>query len=123
VRVAVKHVNGVQSVNVSLEKGLADVTLAPGNHAKLADLRDAIGKNGFTAKQSQVEVIGVVLSSGGRSQLKVTGTDELLDITSADPKLRLEQYAGKTVLVSGTVPEAQKGKAPELQVAMLELQK
>jgi copper chaperone CopZ len=47
-------VNGVASVDVSLDKGLAAVKLKPGNSVTLKQLQGAITKNGFTIKQSRL---------------------------------------------------------------------
>jgi copper chaperone CopZ len=50
VRVSLKSVSGVDSVDVSLAKGLAAVKMKPGNTTTLAQLQHAITKNGFTMK-------------------------------------------------------------------------
>ena len=62
VRVALKSVSGVDSVVVSLNKGSATVTLNPGNTVTIEQLQHAITKNGFTTKQSTVEVTGTLLT-------------------------------------------------------------
>jgi copper chaperone CopZ len=122
VRVAIKHVNGVESVNVSLAKGLADVTLSAGNTATLRQLQDAIGKNGFTAKESEITVTGIVVNSGGKLQWKVSGTGETFDLV-ADGNVRPEELAGKSGVATGTIPEMQKNKPAEFHIKTMELQK
>jgi copper chaperone CopZ len=114
VRVSLKAVPGVENVNVSLEKGLATVTLKPGNTTTLKQLQDAIAKNGFTMKRSEASVVGKLLNSAGKLQLQVSGSNDLLQLVSAaqggaDPA----SMAGKTVRVSGEIPEAAKGKLPD----------
>jgi copper chaperone CopZ len=47
-------VNGVASVDVSLDKALAAVKLKPGNSVTLKQLQGAITKNGLTIKQSRL---------------------------------------------------------------------
>ena len=69
VRVSLKSVAGVETVNVSLEKGLASVTLKPGNSASMKQLNDAIAKNGFTMKQSEATIDGQVVQDGGKLKL------------------------------------------------------
>ena len=62
-RVSLKSVAGVDSVDVSLEKGLAVVKMKPGNTATLKQLNEAITKNGFTMKDSTATVVGTVIET------------------------------------------------------------
>jgi copper chaperone CopZ len=114
VRVSLKSVAGVDSVDVSLEKGLAVVKMKPGNTATLKQLSGPIAKNGFTMKDSTATVVGTVIETDGNAILKVSGSNDLLKLM---PQSTSSQNAvsmvGKTVLVEGTVPEAGKGKAPD----------
>jgi copper chaperone CopZ len=114
VRVSLKSVQGVDNVSVSLEKGLASVTLKPGNTATLKQLGDAIAKNGFTMKQSEATIAGQVVQDAGKMKLQITGSNERLELVpdsaSASPTAN---FAGKTVEVAGTIPEAPKGKTPD----------
>lgn len=113
-RVSLKSVSGVDSVDVSLAKGLASVKMKPGNITTLGQLQQAITKNGFTMKGSQAIVVGTVDVANGKAQLKVSGSNEVLWLvpesqTSGDSN----SFGGKLVDVSGTIPEAAKGKAPD----------
>jgi copper chaperone CopZ len=113
VRVSLKAVPGVDSVNVSLEKGLASVTLKPGNTTTLKQLQDAIAKNGFTMKDANAEVAGKVVEEGGRAKFQITGSNDVLDLSAesaASPPPR--SLFGKSVVASGVIPEPPKGKAP-----------
>jgi hypothetical protein len=115
VRVSLKSVPGVDTVNVSLEKGLASVTLKPGNSATLKQMADAIAKNGFTMKQSEATLVGQVVQEDGKLKLQVTGSNEKLDLVlDANAQPVAANLAGKTVEVSGTIPEAAKGKTPDV---------
>lgn len=124
-RVSLKAVPGVDNVNVSLEKGLATVTLKPGNAATLKQLQGAIARNGFTMKQSEATMIGKLINSGGRLQLQVSGSNDVLQLVPAGangPDMTMME--GKTVKVTGNIPEATKGKLPDtLQVKSIEEQK
>jgi copper chaperone CopZ len=114
VRVSLKSVAGVDSVDVSLEKGLAVVKMKPGNTATLKQLNEAITKNGFTMKDSTAIVVGTVIETDEKAILKVSGSNDLLKMmpqSTSSPNA--VSMAGKTVLVEGTVPEAGKGKAPD----------
>ena len=113
-RVALKSVNGVDSVDVSLNKGLATVTLKPGNTVTMEQLQHAITKNGFTTKQSAVIVSGTLLSDNGKLALRVSGSNEMFGlIPETQQDEDFYQLNGKTVTVEGVVPEVQKGKRPD----------
>ena len=79
-RVSLKSVAGVESVDVSLEKGLAVVKMKPGNTATLKQLQAAITKNGFTMKESNATVAGTILVADGKTQLKVSGSNDVFQL-------------------------------------------
>ncbi len=113
-RVSLKSVSGVDSVDVSLEKGLAVVKMKPGNTATLKQLNEAITKNGFTMKDSTATVAGTVIVTGDNAMLKVSVSNDLLQLVPQSASVpKAVSMAGKTVLVEGTVPEAGKGKVPD----------
>ena len=112
-RVSLKSVSGVDSVDVSLEKGLAVVKLKPGNTATLKQLNEAIAKNGFTMKDSTATVAGTVTSTDGNAMLRVSGSNDMLQLVPQSASApNATSLFGKAVLVEGTIPEAGKGKAP-----------
>lgn len=114
VRVSLKSVSGTDSVNVSLEKGLASVAMKPGNTATLKQLQQAITKNGFTMKPSEVSAAGKILVTDGRPQLQVSGSGDIVNLTPDNPQnADISALAGKSVLVDGILNEAGKGKAPD----------
>jgi copper chaperone CopZ len=110
VRVSVKSVAGVESVDVSLAKGLAAVKMKPGNTVTLKQLQSAITKNGFTMKDSTVTVEGTVIVEAGTVQLKVSGSNEMLDLVPQGQAAPSAALNGKSVTVTGVVPETAKGK-------------
>jgi hypothetical protein len=111
VRVSLKSVAGVDSVDVSLEKGLAVVKMKPGNTATLKQLNEAITKNGFTMKESTATLVGTVIETDGNLILKVSGSNDLLKLMpQSTPAPNAVSMKGKTVLVAGSIPEAGKGK-------------
>ena len=113
-RVSLKAVAGVDSVDVSLEKGLARVRMRPGNTATLKQLQDAIMKNGFTMKDSKATVVGTILVTNGKPQLKVSGSNDVLHLVPASQSApNASSLQGKSVVVAGTIPEAPKGKSPD----------
>ena len=113
-RVSVKSVAGVDSVDVSLAKGLAAVKMKPGNTATLKQLQNAIAKNGFAMKDSTAAIAGTIVVANGKTQLQVSGSNELLTlIPESQDSGDANSLNGKSALVEGTIPEAAKGKMPD----------
>ena len=113
-RVSLKSVTGVDSVDVSLAKGLAAVKMKPGNTATLKQLQNAVTKNGFTMKDSTAIVAGTVVVANGRTQLQILGSNERLTLVPESQAAGdAASFNGKSVLVEGVVPEAPKGKTPD----------
>jgi hypothetical protein len=110
----VKSVAGVDSVDVSLAKGLAAVKMKPGNTATLKQLQNAIAKNGFAMKDSTAAIAGTIVVANGKTQLQVSGSNELLTlIPESQDSGDANSLNGKSALVEGTIPEAAKGKMPD----------
>jgi copper chaperone CopZ len=104
VRGALQKFSSVEKVDVSLNKGLATVTLKPGNIVRLSDVWDTVRKNGFTPKETKVVVRGEVVG-GEKTKLRVTGTSEVYGLL-ADPKAQkpldeLQRYVGRIITVEG----------------------
>ena len=113
-RVSLKSVAGVDAVDVSLEKGLAAVKMKPGNTVTLKQLQDAVTKNGFTMKQSNIVIAGAMLVSDGKTKLQVSGSnDVLLLIPDSQEVPNAAAMQGKSLVIAGTVPEAAKAKSPD----------
>jgi copper chaperone CopZ len=102
VRVALMKFQGVDSAEVSLNKGLATVKLKPRNSIRPSEFWEAIRKNGNTPKITSVIVRGEVLSGG--TQLKVSGSNEVFALKAA-PALaeQLTVAVGKTVTLDGSL--------------------
>lgn len=104
----------MDTVNVSLEKGLATVTLKPGNTTTLKQLQDAIAKNGFTMKQSDMVATGKVTSTAGKTQFQITGSNDVLLLIPNKPQSQdVSALAGKSVKAEGVIPESGKGKTSD----------
>lgn len=85
-------------MEVSLNKGLANVKLKAGNSAAPEQFWEAVKKNGFTPKDTHVVVRGDISSTNGKTQLKVSPVNRVYGlIGSANPP------EGKTVTVEGTI--------------------
>ena len=114
VSVSLKSVNGVGSVDVSLNQGLATVTLKPGNTVTMEQLQRAITKNGFTTKQSNIVVTGTLLSDNGKVTLRVSGSNETFALVPQNQQAQdFSHLSGKAVTVEGVIPETKKGTRPD----------
>jgi copper chaperone CopZ len=116
VDVALKKVAGVESVEVSLNKGLATVKLKPGNAVSVAQLWQLLHEKGYTPKATVVSVRGEVANADGRLQLKITGTKDLLAL-AADAKNpaaypEAAAKAGKIIVIQGVMLPGKDLKAP-----------
>ncbi|HTM47304.1 MAG TPA: heavy metal-associated domain-containing protein [Bryobacteraceae bacterium] len=116
VRVALMKFPGVESADVSLNKGLATVKLKPGNTVRPVQFWESIRKNGNTPKTTRVLVRGEILGNG--DQLRVSGSQEMFRL-KAGPEViqQLKASTGKTVTVAGALtPEKELKTAVPLEV-------
>jgi copper chaperone CopZ len=114
VRVSLKAVPGVESVEVSLEKGLAVVKMKPGNSVTFKQLNEAISKNGFTMKDSVATVAGTVAELNEKTVVRLSGSNDVLALIPDGSARSAATETGKSVVVTGVVPEAGKGKLPDV---------
>ena len=116
VNVALKKVAGVESVDVSLNKGLAAIKLKPGNTVSVPQLWQLIHEKGYTPKATTVSVRGDLANIQGRLQLKVSGTNETLALVSdsknASAYGEAQKKLGQTVIIKGVMAPAKDLKAP-----------
>ncbi len=115
VDVALKKVAGVDSVDVSLNKGLATVKLKPGNTVSVFQLWQLLHREGYTPKATKVTVRGELGNAQGRLALQVSGGKEILALI-ADPKNTAAFSAaakklGQTVVIQGTMTPGKDLKA------------
>lgn len=103
-----KNIQGVQTVEVSLSKGEAVITFVPGNTVRYEQLLEAIDKNGFVAKGTNLTAQGTVVATGSSFELQITGSNERMKLEPANA-VTLGTFVGKKVVVTGTVPELPKG--------------
>lgn len=126
--VAIKKIDGVESVNVSLNQGRASIVLKPGNTVRLEQIDQAVKNNGFTPRDARIKVRGQVTVIDGKTKFKVLGTNEMYDLVTeaAHPRLNgdLAEHAGKDVVIEGIIPAPSKGKSQNvIQVFSLEVGK
>ena len=116
VDVALKKISGVESVEVSLNKGRATVKLKPGNTVSVPQLWELIHKNGYTPKVTAVSVRGDLTTVNGQLLLKISGAKETLTL-GANPKnptayTQAQSKLGQTVTVQGVMEPGKDLKAP-----------
>ena len=112
---SLKAVPGVDSVDVSLEKGLATVKMKPGNMTTLKQLNEAIAKNGFTMKDSTAILAGTVVTMNGKTAIQVSGSNDVLNLVpESSSAVDAASIAGKSIFVEGMIPEASTGKVPDV---------
>jgi copper chaperone CopZ len=109
VRGALKKNPGVDSVEVSLNKGLATVKLKAGNNVQPQQLWETVRKNGFTPKETRVVVRGQIIGE----RLNVTGSGQIFDL-QADPNLLedIKNRTGRQITIEGTLTPGKDVKAP-----------
>ena len=112
-RVALKDIKGVDTINVSLERGEAVATFTPGNTVRYEQLLRAIEKNGFVVKGSKLIVDGQVITTGSAPELQVSGSNDRFRLQPSGTAPRASQLNG-TIEITGSVPEAAKGKIPDV---------
>jgi len=115
VDVALKKTPGVETVDVSLNKGLATVKLKPGNTASVPQFWQLLHEKGYTPKTTTVSARGELAGGPGRLQLKVSGTKDILDLTP-DPKntgsyKAAAEKAGQTIVIQGAMTPGKDLKA------------
>jgi copper chaperone CopZ len=116
VHVALKKVSGVDSVDVSLNKGLATVKLKPGNAVSVEQLWQLIHDKGYTPKSTAVSVRGDLENPPRGLELRVSGTNQTIALVR-DPKngtayADAAKRLGQTVIVQGTMVPGKDLKAP-----------
>ncbi|MFL6452209.1 MAG: heavy-metal-associated domain-containing protein [Bryobacteraceae bacterium] len=124
VNVALKKVPGVESVEVSLNKGLATVKLKPGNTVSVPQFWQLLHEKGYTPKTTAVSVRGELAEAQGHMQLKVAGTKDTL-MLAPDPKnpgaySDASKKLGQSVTVQGVmVPGKDLKAATPLEVSQV----
>jgi copper chaperone CopZ len=110
IRASMKGIQGVDAVSVDLNSGLVTVKLTPGNSADMRQFDEAVEKNGFIHKGSEVIVQGVLSGSAKALFLDVTGTKDRYALTPTASAVDMSALLGKKVVVAGTLPTTAKGK-------------
>ena len=105
--VAVRDIDGVDSVSVSLNDGLAVVSFSTDNHAPVAEIRRAIRENGFSPKSAEIVMVGIVERTGDGMFLRVPEGNQhfRLEAHPDAAPLSWNDMGPGAVLVEGDIPE------------------
>lgn len=124
VHVSVKGIKGVDTVDVNLNTGLVQIKLAAGNTAGMRQMDEAIEKNGFTHKDATITARGKITGAANALFLEVAGTSDRYALRPLDTRPTQPAQAaqpvdttallGKIVDVEGLLPQAAKGKVPDV---------
>jgi copper chaperone CopZ len=106
------RIDGVASVDVSLNEGTVLLKLKPANRVTVDQIREVIRNNGFTPKATQVEAAGRLIERNGKPALDVTVLHLVLLLD--DPDRKLEPITTKDVVITGKLPasDAASGNEP-----------
>ena len=111
IHVSMKGIQGGDKVDVDLNTGLVAIQLAPGNGAGMQQFNQAVEKNGFTHKDAKIVARGKIAGTASAPVLEILGTSDRYALSGNNANL--SSLLGKTVIVSGTLPQAAKGKVPD----------
>ena len=113
IHVSMKGIPGVNTVDVNLNTGLVAIQLTPGNTADMHQFNEAVEKNGFTHKDATVIARGKVTGTASAPVFEVLGTQDHYALVPAAAAANLAPLLGKTVTVSGIIPQSRKGKVSD----------
>lgn len=111
IHVSMKGIQGVNKVDVDLNTGLVAMQLAPGNSAAMQQFNQAVERNGFTHKDTKITAIGKLTGTASAPVFEVAGTNDRYALAGSG--VNVATFLGKTVSISGTLPQAPKGKIPD----------
>ncbi len=120
--VAVDKIEGVESVRVSLEEGLAEIVLEPDNTVDPELFSKIVRDNGFTPGVAELVVAGTLVRPEGRHLVEVDGPNLVYEIVEGEESVPAGSAPGGEVTVRGRVeagPQPEAG-APR-KIELLEL--
>jgi copper chaperone CopZ len=113
IHVSMKGIQGVNTVDVDLNTGLVTIKLAPGNSAAMRQFNQAVEKNGFTHKDAVIVARGKLTGTVSAPFFEVAGTEDRFALVPATTSVDIAALLGKTVTITGILPQASKGKVSD----------
>jgi hypothetical protein len=108
-----KGIQGVNTVDVDLNTGLVTIKLTPGNNASMRQFNQAVEKNGFTHKDADIVAKGKLTGTADAPVLEISGTEDRYALSPTAAELDIGSLLGKTVTVTGVLPQSPKGKVTD----------
>ena len=121
VRVNISKLPGVESVDVTLNRGRGRVELKPGNKVRIEQIWEKVMKNGNSPRETRVAAEGKILSSGDKLQIEIVSGSRPYDLIGDSGLLeRLKASAGQRVTMEGILnpPQSLKTAVPIRVVAL-----
>ena len=125
-RVALKKVEGLSGIDVSLKEGEARIAFQTQNRTSYTAIRRAITDNGFNVRETQLVASGTLRSEAGGWRFQVSGTEDSFLVVPDSPSVaeQLKTLAENTVVVRGSLPPPESAPLPrQLRVQSLETEK
>jgi cation transport ATPase len=118
-RLLVKQIAGVDDAETSWNRRVLTVRFHPGNRATLAQVRAAVARQHFEAREAEIVVAGLLtLDAAGGAWLRVAEStlSYRIELTGRDAAWRraLTELAGAQVVVTGRVPGSARAEDPLL---------
>jgi copper chaperone CopZ len=85
----IRKLEGVESIEVSLEKSSADIRLKAGNTITLAQIRRIVRSNGYASKDAQIDAKGKFVERDGRPVFDLLN-GSALDLAATPPDARAD---------------------------------
>jgi hypothetical protein len=111
VSVALRKIIGVESAQVSLNRGLVTIQLKPGNSIAMEQIRKAVASQGFSPRDARVTAIGKLSKRNGKFLFSVTGTQDLYQVMPTPHAPAGNWPREKPVMIRGMIPAGAKGPA------------
>jgi hypothetical protein len=116
VSVSIKKIAGIDSVNVTLNRGLVSIKLKPQNRVTLEEVREAIEHDAFTPKDARVVAVGKFISEGGNTRFEISGSNETFPVART-PHQSWQEQVGQVLTVNGLIlAPTSRGKSGTLQI-------
>lgn len=116
-RLLIKEIPGVAAAETSWNRRVLTVRFQRGNRATLAQVRAAVVRQHFEAREAELLIAGrLTIDAGGRHWLWVSGSEQTYGIDlrgrSADWQRAVGELSGAEVLVTGRVPGGARAEDP-----------
>ncbi len=111
-------------MTVSLNEGMTTVQLAPSNQVRIEQIREVIRSNGFTPKEADVRVAGVLMQRGDSLGLAVPGAEELFVLqdypgVSGQLSALRQLRPNERITITGQVPASEGRSAKTSRVLLV----